>query len=436
MSLVWRGILALLLPGLVVSGFLLLPKVETSAEPANPQQFEVSVDPQGLQIVCPGALVEVGGEDGTELGLVERVGEASLRVNSQDGITPPPTTVGSVPLEAAGTEQSTELLSAVQSQAISRQRAAGLAATFCEQPTTTGWFISGASGVGNETVLIAANWNDVDTQLIVEVHSPGGVTAERFALAAGQERIISLAPLAALASVYAVRVESTGPAVTLAVQNRWSRGLTPLGIELTSTTQLPGTDHWIQPVTVLAEGYQAPMLRLYAPGDSAEVVVTAFGEDGPELFRSVVPEAGFAELELELAAGTYVLKVESTTEVLAGVRNPALDPLDYAWIYPQELFTSLALPVPNYATTLQLANPGALAISLTVVTTTNDRPSYQTLELGAFESAGIEVSADSVLVQSASEFLAALEVVDGAGYAVIGPSENKNLGEDLLVRVR
>ncbi|MEL0320319.1 MAG: hypothetical protein VXA46_06310, partial [Aquiluna sp.] len=153
-------------------------------------------------------------------------------------------------------------------------------------------------------------------------------------------------------------------------------------------------------------------------------------------FRSFVTEALFAELELELAAGTYVLKVESTTEVLAGVRNPALDPLDYAWIYPQELFTSLALPVPNYATTLRLANPGALAISLTVVTTTNDRPSYQTLELGAFESAGIEVSADSVLVQSASEFLAALEVVDGAGYAVIGPSENKNLGEDLLVRVR
>ena len=29
-----------------------------------------------------------------------------------------------------------------------------------------------------------------------------------------------------------------------------------------------------------------------------------------------------------------------------------------------------------------------------------------------------------------------IEVVDGAGYAVIGPSENKNLGEDLLVRVR
>jgi len=39
-------------------------------------------------------------------------------------------------------------------------------------------------------------------------------------------------------------------------------------------------------------------------------------------------------------------------------------------------------------------------------------------------------------VQSASEFLAALELLDGAGYAVIGPSENKNLGEDLVVGVR
>ena len=436
MSLLWRGILAILLPGLVISGFVLLPKAETSVEPSLAQEFDVSVDPQELQIVCPGALVEVGGEDGTELGLIERVGEASLGVLAQEGITPPPTTQNSAPFSASASEQSTELLSAIQSQAISRARAAGLAAAFCEQPTTSGWFISGASGVGNETVLIAANWSDVDTQLVIEIHSPGGVSAERFALAAGQERLISLAPLAALASVYAVKVESTGPAVTLALQNRWSRGLTPLGIELTSKTQLPDTDHWIQPVTVLAEGYQAPVLRLYAPGDAAEVVVTAFGQEGPELFRSVVPEAGFAELELELSAGNYVLKIESTSQVLAGVRNPALDPLDYAWIYPQELFTSLALPVPNYATTLRIANPGALAISLTVVTTTNDRPSYQTLELGAFESAGIPVSADSVMVQSASEFLAALEVVDGPGYAVIGPSENQNLGNDLLVRVR
>jgi hypothetical protein len=68
---------------------------------------------------------------------------------------------------------------------------------------------------------------------------------------------------------------------------------------------------------------------------------------GPELFRTVVPEAGFAELDLELAAGTYLVKVDSDVEVLAGVRNPALDPLDYAWIFPQQLFTSLALPVPK-----------------------------------------------------------------------------------------
>jgi len=41
-----------------------------------------------------------------------------------------------------------------------------------------------------------------------------------------------------------------------------------------------------------------------------------------------------------------------------------------------------------------------------------------------------------VSVQSASEFLAVIEIVDGAGYAVISPSENRNLGEDLLVSVR
>lgn len=436
MRIFLRVILALLLPALVVAGFILLPQADLAPAEAGEQEFSVSVEPKSLQIVCPGALVEVGGEDGTELGLIERVGEARPRVNSPDGAPAPPTTQESVQFEASGSEQSTELLAAIQTQAVSKSRISGLAASFCEQPTTAGWFISGASGVGNESVLLAANWSDVDTQLIVEIHSPAGKTVERFALASGQERLISLAPLTALANVYAVRVQSTGPAVSLALQNRWSRGLTPLGVEMTGTTQLPKTIQWIQPVTILAEGYQAPMLRLYAPDASAEVVVTAFGGEEPELFRSFVPEAGFSELDLELAAGSYVLKIESTNPVLAGVRNPALDPLDYAWVYPQELFTSLSIPVPSYKSTLRLANPGALAISVTVVTTTNNRPSYQTLELGAFESIGLEVSADAVLVQSASEFLAALEVLDGSGYAVIAPSENKNLGEELVVSVR
>ena len=436
MKIFARALLALLLPALVISGYVFLPPAQAPSHEIAAPEFQVSVDPADLEIVCAGALIEVGGEDGTDLDLIERVGEAGVRVFSAEEISVPPTTVPSVPIEVEGSQQSTELLSAIQTQAVSRERASGLAASFCEQPITSGWFISGASGVGNESILSAANWSDVDTQLIVELYSPGGMVSERYALAAGQERLITLAPLAALASVYAIRVESTGPGIAVALQNRWSRGLTPLGLELSGTTQLPALQHWIQPVSVLAEGYQSPKLRLYSPGEAAEVVITAFGSEGPELFRTVVPEAGFAELDLELAAGTYLLKVESNVEVLAGVRNPALDPLDYAWIYPQQLFTSLALPVPSYKTTLWLANPGALAISLTLTTTTNDRASYQTLELGPFESAGIPVSSDSLLVQSASEFLAALELLDGAGYAVIGPSENKNLGEDLVVSVR
>ena len=436
MKIFARALLALLLPALIISGYVFLPAAQVPSQEAIAPEFQVSVDPADLEIVCAGALIEVGGEDGTELDRIERLGEAGVKALSAEEIAVPPTSVGSIPIEVRGSEQSTELLSAIQTQAVSRERASGLAASFCEQPITAGWFISGASGVGNESVLSVANWNDVDTQLLVELPSPGGMVSERYALAAGQERLITLAPLAALAGVYAIRVESTGPGIVVALQNRWSRGLTPLGVELTSTTQIPSLQHWIQPVSVLAEGYPPPVLRLFSPGGAAEVVITAFGEQGPELFRTVVPEAGFIELDLELEAGTYLIRVESDVEVLAGVRNPALDPLDYAWIYPQQQFTSLALPVPSYSTNLWLANPGALAISLTVTTTTNDRPSYQTLELGPFGSAGIPVSSDTLLVQSASEFLAALEILDGAGYAVIGPSENKNLGEDLVVSVR
>ena len=436
MSQALKTLLALLLAGSVVAGYVLAPSAQSSIDPATSKEYTVSVEPATLNVVCAGALVEVGGEDGTDLDLIQRIGEASIRLVSPETVDAPPNTSQSQLFSADGLDQSTQLLSAIQFQAVSRERVSGLAASFCEQPTTGGWFISGASGLGNESVLSVANWSAVDSQLLVELHSPGGAVSERYAVAAGQERLISLATLASLNNVYAVKVESSGPALAIAIQNRWSRGLTPLGIELTSNTQLPSKLHWIQPVSVLAEGYQSPVLRLFSPLAAAEVVVTAFGGEGPELFRAVVPEAGFTELNLDLTEGSYVLKLEADTEVLAGVRSAALDPLDYAWIYPQQLFTSLALPIPSYQTTLRIANPGALDIALTVVVTTNGRPSYQTLELGAFENLGIAVSGDSLLIQSASEFLAALEVLDGAGYAVIGPSENNNLGQDMVVSVR
>ena len=204
MKIFARALLALLLPALVVSGYVFLPAAQAPSQEVAASEFQVSVDPADLEIVCAGALIEVGGEDGTELDLIERVGEAGVKAFSAEEISVPPTTAGSIPIEVKGSEQSTELLSAIQTQAVSRERASGLAASYCEQPITSGWFISGASGVGNESILSAANWNDVDTQLIVELHSPGGMVSERYALAAGQERLITLAPLAALAGVYAI----------------------------------------------------------------------------------------------------------------------------------------------------------------------------------------------------------------------------------------
>ncbi|NCV81382.1 MAG: hypothetical protein EBW36_05115, partial [Actinobacteria bacterium] len=151
MKFLARALLALLLPALVVSGYVFLPAAQAPSQEVAASEFQVSVDPADLEIVCAGALIEVGGEDGTELDLIERVGEAGVKALSVEEISVPPTTVGSIPIEVKGSEQSTELLSAIQTQAVSRERASGLAASYCEQPITSGWFISGASGVGNES---------------------------------------------------------------------------------------------------------------------------------------------------------------------------------------------------------------------------------------------------------------------------------------------
>ena len=72
MKIFARALLALLLPALVVSGYVFLPAAQAPSQEVAASEFQVSVDPADLEIVCAGALIEVGGEDGTELDLIER----------------------------------------------------------------------------------------------------------------------------------------------------------------------------------------------------------------------------------------------------------------------------------------------------------------------------------------------------------------------------
>lgn len=415
---------------------LFVPQVELAAQPQQISPLTVSVDPKPLQLSCPGPFVEVGGSDGVEIGSLQRIGEASVSLATSEQVSFSPLISGFSELVAEGTSQSTSLLSATQSQYVERQRARGLTAAFCEQPSGYGWFVSGQSSVGAETVMLLSNPNPVDTVVSLNFHLPGGVVNERIALAKGSEELVSLASVVGLEPVYAIEYSSVGAAVSVALQHRFSRGLTPLGLSLSTAVSEPKTEQWITPVEVFAEGYQAPLLRLFAPGERAEVIITAFSASEPVLYRSVVPAGAFLELPLELANGLYALRLESDEPVLAAVLNPSLEPLDHSWIYPAESFAELTLAISGYQTQLAITNPTALGISVRVTTLQAGRESIRSVQLEPLSVSTVPVSGDSVSLVSASQFFAALQIADPLGYAVVSPSENRNLGSELEILVR
>ena len=439
MKIFLRALTAFLVLGLSVAHWQLFPQFGELETKATELQ-SISVDPLPLKVVCPGALAEVGGESGIELGKVEKVGEAliSTQLRAQEIlVTPPVTSVLAAIAEVGDKEQSTNLVSMIQTQVIDRERAKGLAGTFCQSPMASGWLINGSAVVGFESVMIAHNPAEVEALVELVIHLPSRIVTDRFALAPGEEKLIPTSQYANGEAAFAVYFESSGPKISMAMQNRQTRGLNPIGVELEGPTLVPSTEFVFAGLRPLTEGFQNPTMRVYNPGDEmAEVVVTVFGEDNVELFREFVNPGGFAAIELEISGSYQLATLTSTSEVLAAILNPSIEPvLDFAWIQPAELFTSVTLPLSSYQNSVLIFNPSSSAIEVSLETRTGNRLSYQTLVIAPFGQAAVPSSANSIKIDSATEFAVALEVFDPNGYSVIHPRETTNLGNNLEIRV-
>ena len=153
MKIAARIVLAIALVGLFLSQIVAAQFPVSSTSFAIPALKTVDVEPLPLELYCPGAFAEVGGESGIELGQIDRIGEASIYQFLGSGeliVDPGLTTTAGDRLVAVGDNQSTGLLSVIQAQGVSRDRALGLMASTCSQPSFSGWFISGAAALGKK----------------------------------------------------------------------------------------------------------------------------------------------------------------------------------------------------------------------------------------------------------------------------------------------
>ena len=424
---IFYRLLALTLATSASAAIALLPGVPEVALPENAAQ-QVTVEPLPLQAACPGALVEVGGVQGTDLGAIARLGSPLVSVHGaelnaeQDWAR----------FQAEGYPQSTELLSANQVQAVDRPRLRGLAATNCSPPTNFGYFVSGNSGPGNESILILGNPNQVEVLVELEVVLESGVVTERIPVAAGEQKAIPLVSLSSAEPVFAFSFRTSGLPVSAYLQHRTVDGLTATGVDLIPP-QVGATSGVIPGIEVPTEGFAPAELRIHNPGlEPAEVVLQIANGSDFDLQRVVVAAGATAVELLELKQGANVLFYESDQPVVIALRNQILDEgLDFSWLTPADLFDQALRIVVSRTSTIYVVNPTVTTLNLVI-----EGPVAQSISVPSRSQLAIPATPGSYRLIGSGNFHALVSIKNSTGYATITPTMMRNFGEQLEVLIR
>lgn len=412
------------------------------AEPADlakkPEPINVATLPLPLTIFCPGPLAELGGEDGTDIGKLALIQDASvwshLTASELEGAIPKQIDNGAA-IRLASREQTTAAVSAIQTQVVKRPRMAGVAAANCSKPVTRAIFATGMASVGRESILFLANPFPNEVQVNLEFALSSGLKRHLVTLAGFEQLQISLASFVQAEPNFAVSLTTNGPAVSATMQLRTSSGLTATGIDLVPATQAL-SDLWIPGLVVFEDSYQAPSLRLFNPNSdkaTARITFIGVGNDSDVYEKSIAP-GQVMNLDLDLDPGEYLVHIESDHAIGAAIWSQHLsDTLDFAWLVPAHIFSSaLYLPVPQLESELVMANPASEPISVALQNGGN----YTSLTIPARSQVRTKVQSDLVKIQASEVFMATLQIVSKEGYATVTPTENENLGSDLDIWVR
>lgn len=449
---------------LLVSGQpLLVPSEQETAPVAT-----VSVPPSQLTLVCPGALLRVGGTDGIDPDLRERIGEAALGVArsatqsvSLDGGElnfVGETSIQS--LDSSGVLRLTELaqsqgsanLAGSQLQDVEVARMQGLAASNCIQPAAESWFVAGSTAPGSETVLIVVNPSVIASTVTVTAHgSTGDTNSGQVVVPAGETRLFQVDNLVNAEGEFTLHVTAGQGKVAAFLQQRQTSGLSASGVALATPAAsanlkqvLPGI--LVRGSELRAEGQAGNWIRIFNPGDTAaELLIEVVGSNTEEfggVLQATVSAKNTVDIPLVgLPDGNYAAFITSDQPVLAGALSQGAVTLEYqdiAWSQSAQLQTgSFALAVPDAPAGskrvgLQLTNPLTTPVTLSV--TSGDQTTAYVLPPN---STGIYPVVTGVArVASSTDGIVANLIVDSAlGFDVIAAGLNQNLGSELEVRV-
>ncbi|GMA94206.1 hypothetical protein GCM10025881_10300 [Pseudolysinimonas kribbensis] len=203
------------------------------------------------------------------------------------------------------------LLAGAQSQSASTDDISGFAAAACVEPTGSSWLVGGATTTGRTTLLTLANPTAVDATVALELYGEKGpVTAPGLSgitVAAGSQRVLSLAGFAPDLASPVVHVTARGGRVVASLQQSTVRGLDPGGVDLIGAAADPARQLRIPGVRVLGADAVAQALGREDWSDAIPTIRVANpGRAAAKVQVSLQPESSDGtgtSFDLDVAAG-------------------------------------------------------------------------------------------------------------------------------------
>ena len=415
-------------------GTFLIPMQSLVSNAELPEAVEVSVPARELEVVCPGALVELGGEDGTDVDSIEGIGDADFYL-VRDSQPTPFRADQPASFQADSDIQLSSELSGYMWQSVDRNRISGTVTVSCKKPKTEAWLLAPTgTRLGSESLLVIHNPDVLSTILELGFYGDKQLPSDTLSLAPGETKIVNLARYAPNQSSVGISIKSQGGRFAAWVQSKTNSGTTATGADLVAHNQLQINPSML--VTVQGEDVpeqdRLPELFILSTEEADGTVSISSLEQGFGDALRVSLEAGVNQIELPaLQPGSYRVSVDVEQPVLLGSKtsNPLIG--DY--------FTSLAEPsferdltvvatidgeleiasVGESLATLQQYRDGVL-IDGQIANLSGQERITAIVEVGDL----IEITGDSLLVRVGNQLTEYL------------PADNSNVGSDLRITVR
>lgn len=312
---------------------------------------------------------------------------------------------GAVAVGLTGTQSSLEKSATVR----------GLTTLSCPSaPTTEAWLFAGGSDPGRVVRVVLTNPNNTAVVARLQVVGRSGVDATAsvpaVSVPAKSRSVVTLGAFPAALATAAIRVTTSAGPLAIAASDSWSKGETPVGVELSGPAAAPATSVVIPAVGVVGS---TPQVRVVVPGTRAAIVrvqaVDATGAVAADQVATVAAQSSDEMTLKDVPDGLYELRISADQPMTAAALT-ASKTSDFAWatatsaINDSSAFVVPALPAGSQGTLMLGAGQpatvdlttvsGSGAATTRTVTVAADRPTSVPLTVGG--AVWLKVSSGSV----------------------------------------